>query len=295
LDAAAALLAHLSRARAKRGIEEGAVRVNGRARAKGATVSKGDVISITLGEIADADAPAIPMPDAPLVVRFESTSVLVVDKPPGQASAPLRPGETGTLANALVGRYPELAGVGYSPREPGLVHRLDTDTSGLVVVARSPAAFEALRAALKEERLEKSYLLICAEEGLAEEGTIAFPIANHPKDQRRVYPCVHPRDVMRYAPRPASTRFRVEKRASPWALVRAEVSKALRHQIRAHFGAIDHPLAGDVLYGGAEIRALGRHALHAARVAYDGGGNVELAFDVSSPLPKEMAALVERE
>jgi 23S rRNA pseudouridine1911/1915/1917 synthase len=295
LDKAAVELASLSRARAKRGIESGAVRVNGRVRPKGAVVSTGDVISVALGEIADANAPAVPEPDGTLIVRFESKAVLVVDKPAGQPSAPLRPGETGTLANALVGHYPELAGVGYSPREPGLVHRLDTDTTGLVVVARNAGAFEALKAALKEERLEKSYLLVCAEEGLADEGTIAFPIANHPKDQRRVYPCVHPRDVMRYAPRPATTRFRVEKRAAPWALVRAEVSRALRHQIRAHFAATGHPLAGDTLYGGAEVRALGRHALHAASVAWDGGGNAELAFEAHSPLPKEMAALVERE
>src|SRR5262249_31063569 len=132
---------------------------------------------------------------------------------------------------------------------------------------------------------------VCKSEGLPDEGTIEFPIANHPKDQRRVYPCIHPRDVMRYEPRQALTKYVVKQRGEPWALVEVDVSRALRHQIRAHFAAIEHPLAGDVLYGGAEVRALGRHALHASRIAFAGGDGVG-AFDVESPLPPAMAALV---
>jgi 23S rRNA pseudouridine1911/1915/1917 synthase len=97
---------------------------------------------------------------------------------------------------------------------------------------------------------------------------------------------------MRYAPRPAVTTYRVEKRVGPWALVRAEAARAVRHQLRAHFAAIEHPLAGDVLYGGAAVEGLSRHALHAARVSYDGGGDAALAFDVTSPLPDDMAKLV---
>ncbi|WP_394833243.1 RluA family pseudouridine synthase [Pendulispora rubella] len=295
LDRAAAQLASgLSRARLKRAIEAGAVRVNGRRKPKGAVVAKGDVISIDTSQVSDADSPAEPSPDAPLVVCFEGEGVLVVDKPAGQPTAPLRPGEVGSLANALVGRYPELAGVGYSAREPGLVHRLDTDTSGLVLAARSQEAFDVLRTALKEDRIDKRYLLLCASADLPDEGSIEFPIANHPKDQRRVYPCIHPRDVMRYAPRPASTSYRVIQRGTPWALVEVTVSRALRHQIRVHFAAIEHPLAGDVLYGGAEIRSLGRHALHASLISFAGGPGVA-EFNVTSKLPPAMAALVTSE
>lgn len=290
--AVVALVEGASRARVKRAIEDGAVSVNGRIVAKGGVVNEGDRIVVDEAAVRSGDAPCVPEPGAPLVVRHETPKLLVVDKPAGQPTAPLKADETGTLANALAGHHPELAGVGYSPREPGIVHRLDTETSGLVVVARDAEAFEALRDALQAEKIAKEYLLVCASESLPDQGTIEYPIANHPKDKRRVYPCIHPRDVMRYAPRPAVTTYRVEKRVGPWALVRAEAARAVRHQLRAHFAAIEHPLAGDVLYGGAPAGALERHALHAARVAYDGGGDPALAFDVSSPLPDDMAQLI---
>jgi 23S rRNA pseudouridine1911/1915/1917 synthase len=293
--ALAQLVPELSRARVRRAIELGVVRVNGRRLPKGGVVSRGDVLRIDVTSV--ADAAAVPTPEAPLHVLLETPQVVVVDKPPGQPTAPLRPGETGTLVNALLGRYPELvpkddAFVGHSAREPGVIHRLDTETSGAVVVARTAEAFDTLKGALKEGRLDKRYLLVCASEGLPDEGTIEYPLANHPKDQRRVYACVHPRDVMRYEPRPAATRYRVLQRTGAWALVEARIGKALRHQIRAHFAAIGHPLAGDELYGGPVIRALGRHALHAARVTWSGGGGVD-AFDVEVPLPKDMATLLE--
>lgn len=292
--AVVALFEGVSRARVKRAIEEGSVKVNGRVFAKGGVVTEGDVVSIDEAVVKSKETPCIAEPNAPLVVRHENAKVLVVDKPARQPTAPLRADETGTLANALAGHHPELVGIGYSPREPGIVHRLDTDTSGVVLVGKTPEAWAALRDALQAEKLVKEYLLVCAQEGLPDSGTIEHPIANHPKDKRRVYPCIHPRDVMRYAPRPATTRYRVEARVGEWALVRAEAARAIRHQLRAHFAAIDHPLAGDVLYGGRAVDGLSRHALHAAHVAWDGDGDAELAFDVTSPLPDDMAALVKQ-
>jgi 23S rRNA pseudouridine1911/1915/1917 synthase len=294
--AIAQLLPDLSRARVKRAIELGAVRVNGRRLPKGGSVAKGDAVRIDVGQV--ADSPAVATSEAPLRVVYASEQVVVVDKPASQPTAPLRPGETGTLVNAILGHYPELVPkdsesfIGHSSREPGIVHRLDTETSGAVVVARTSAAFETLKTALKEGRLDKRYLLVCASEGLPDEGTIEFPLASHPKDQRRVHPCVHPRDVTRYEPRPACTRYRVLERTGRWALVEARIGKALRHQIRAHLAAIGHPLAGDELYGGLVIRALGRHALHAAQVTYPGGEGID-PFEVTIPLPKDMASLLE--
>jgi 23S rRNA pseudouridine1911/1915/1917 synthase len=279
-----------SRARVKRAIDEGEVRLNGRRAPKGAVVTAGDVIALEDTALRSSSEACVPEPDAALDIRFETSAVLVVEKPAGQPTAPLRADEKGTLASALLGKYPELAGVGYSPLEPGIVHRLDTDTSGLVVVARTKAAFETLREALQSEQLQKEYLLICQSEGLPDDGIIEHPIANHPKDQKRVYPCVHPRDVMRYAPRPALTKFTVVKRAEPWALVRATAPRAVRHQLRAHFASIDHALAGDKLYG--VDGSIARHALHASRVAFEGAGQPELRFDVTSDLPADMQKLV---
>src|SRR5580700_4790857 len=164
--AVAALLPELSRARIKRAVELGAVRVNGRRMAKGGSVVVGDVVRIDVARVADV-APLI-TPDAPLRIAFENEQVVVVDKPAGQPAAPLRPGETGTLVNALLGRYAELVPdtvhgfFGHSEREPSIVHRLDTDTSGALLVARTAAAFGVLKAALKEGRLDKSYLLVCS-------------------------------------------------------------------------------------------------------------------------------------
>ncbi len=287
-----ALVEGASRARVKRALENAEVRVNGRVRAKGELVAAGDVITLEDAAMRSSNEAAVAAPEATLVVRYASDGVLIVDKPAGQPTAPQRAGETGTLANALVGHYPELAGIGYSPREPGIVHRLDTDTSGLVVVGRTAQAFEDLKEALQAERIQKEYLVICASEGLPDSGMIEHPIANHPKDKKRVYPCIHPRDVMRYAPRPALTKFEVVQRAGAWALVRATAPRAIRHQIRAHFASIGHPLAGDSLYGEPEQGAISRHALHASRVAFDGGSAPSLAFDVRSELPSDMSALL---
>ncbi|MCL2723572.1 MAG: RluA family pseudouridine synthase [Polyangiaceae bacterium] len=285
-----------SRARVKKAIEAGEVRVNGRILPKGGVVKTGDVISVDEVIAQRGTSPCVAEPDAPLSIRYELRELLIVDKPAGQPTAPLRDGETGTLANAILGHFPELLGVGYSAREPGIVHRLDTETSGLVVVARNAHAFDRLRQLLKDKKILKEYLLVCRSEDLPDEGTIEYPIANHPKDKKRVYPCMHPRDVIRYAPRPATTRYRVEERTEKWALVRAEAPRAIRHQIRVHFAAIEHPLAGDTLYGGEEVPGLERHALHAERVAYDGDEESDkgIAFDVVSPMPEDIAQLVRR-
>jgi 23S rRNA pseudouridine1911/1915/1917 synthase len=236
----------------------------------------------------------VPGPEVPLQVLLETPHVVVLDKPAGQPTAPIDPGERGTLANALVARYPEMATIGFSPREPGLCHRLDTGTSGLVLAARTEAAFVTLTRALKDGRLDKRYLVVCAAEDLPESGTIDIPLAPHPKDRRRVYACVHPRDVARLSPRPASTSYVKIRERGPWALVEVKAAKAARHQIRAHFAAIGHPLVGDALYGGPELPGAtpgARHALHAHHILWKGDATVPV-FAIESPLPADIAALV---
>lgn len=307
LDKALTILAQVSRSGAKALLESG-VRVNGRRAVKGSVVHTGDVLEIASGEEA-SDPNALPDHEVAIDVRLENERIVVVHKPPRLASAPLRGGELGTLANGLVARYPDIKGVGADPREPGLVHRLDTDTSGLVVVARSREAYEELKQALRDGKVQKRYLAIIApglgsnraasvssDGDLAERGTIDVPLAPHPKDKRRVFACVHPRDVARLEPRDARTEYVVKHRwttndGEARALVEATASRALRHQIRVHFAAIGAPLVGDGLYGGPSAPDLARHALHASFVGYPGGAVVP-AFFVDDPLPDDLQALV---
>ena len=307
LDKALTILAEVSRSGAKALLETG-VRVNGRRAVKGSVVHADDRIEITSDDD-ELDPRALPDPEVELDIRYESDSVLVLHKPPRLASAPLRGGERGTLANGVVARFPDISGVGADPREPGLVHRLDTDTSGLVVVARTQAAFDELKAALRDGKVEKHYLAIVApgagsgraasvtsDGELADRGSIDVPLAPHPKDKRRVFACVHPRDVARLGPRDARTDYKIVRRfespeGDPRALVDATAHKALRHQIRVHFAAVGAPLVGDGLYGGPSAPDLGRHALHASRVAYP-GGKVVKPFVVEAPLPEDLAALL---
>jgi 23S rRNA pseudouridine1911/1915/1917 synthase len=276
----------LGRKGARRLFEDGKIRINGRRPNKGDLAREGDQITIALPDTIGPDA--VPEPTAELAVRLATEHIAIVEKPPGQPTAPLRDGETGTLANALVGRFPEMAGIGYSPREPGLLHRLDTDTSGLLLAARTREAFDILSKALKSGTIEKKYLLVCLAEGLSSAGEIAIAIAHHPKDKKRMYACIHPRDVARYSPRPATTSFRVLSTSGEWALVEAKASAAIRHQIRVHMAAIEHPLASDALYDGPSVMGLGRHALHASYIGWKGDAVVP-AFEALSGLPRDLA------
>jgi 23S rRNA pseudouridine1911/1915/1917 synthase len=280
-----AVVPGLGRKGARRLFEEGRVRINGKRPRKGDLARQGDQVVIAMPDTRGPNA--VPESTAHLVVRLETAQAVVVEKPAGQPTAPVEDGETGTLANALVGHYPEMEKVGYSPREPGLVHRLDTDTSGLVLAARSEPAFEVLSKGLKAGAVEKRYLLICHASGLASSGEIGIPIAHHPKDQKRMYACLHPRDVARYRPRQATTTFRVLRTAGEWALVEARAGVAIRHQLRVHFAAMGHPLAGDTLYGGPIAAGLSRHALHASYVGWRGDAVVP-ALEAHSPLPADL-------
>ncbi len=307
LDKALTVLAQVSRSGAK-ALLEGGVRVNGRRAVKGSVVHTGDLLEIASGD-EQSDPHALPDPEVVLDVRLETEHLAIIHKAPRLAAAPLRGGERGTLANGVVARYPETNDVGSDPREPGLVHRLDTDTSGLVMIARSKPAFEELKTALREGRIEKRYLAIVAPGAgshraasvsatgeLADKGTIDIPVAPHPKDKRRVFACVHQRDIARLSPRDATTEYKVLQRwetpdGEQRALIEATAWRALRHQIRVHFAAIGAPLVGDGLYGGPSAPELGRHALHASRVGYQ-GGKVVAGFFVDAPLPEDLRALV---
>lgn len=279
----------MSRAKARRMIEDGMVRVNGRRARKGVRLAAGD--RVELEEMpTPADFPAVPDPTLPLVVRYEDAHLVIVDKPAGLPTHPLRPDERKTLASALLARYPEMANVGYAQREPGILHRLDNDTSGLVVAARSARAFDALRAILATGAMDKRYAALVA--GKVEPMVIDAPIAPHPSDPRRVHACLDPLDRRRAKARPAETEIlRSDPVGASHSLLEVRASVAVRHQIRAHLAAIGHPLVGDWLYGGPAFPSLERHFLHASRLRFEHPIERE-QLDVGSPLPDELTAVL---
>lgn len=263
--------------------ERGLVRVQGRPVAKGYRLTQGQVLTVCKSL---AFARAQPDLRAPLRVVLQRDDLVIVDKPAGQPCAPLRPEQLGTVANALLARYPEMAHVGYGPLEPGIVHRIDNNTSGLVIAARTSDSFAHLVAALRGEKIEKNYLLVCAKQGLATQGIIEFPLANTAKRAVAVRQRGDVDDRKNAQAKPARTEYRVLRCYGPFALVLVHAPKALRHQIRAHFAAIDHPLVGDVLYGSKHVE-LPRHALHAHTIRYE-GDSVIAPFQAVSALPRDM-------
>jgi 23S rRNA pseudouridine1911/1915/1917 synthase len=261
----------------------GRVKVDGRTTRAADPVTAGAVI-----ELEPFDEAALPDSALPLDVRLETSSIVVVNKRAGEPSAPLRPGELGTLANALVARYPEVAGIGTRPREPGLVHRLDTETSGLVVACRTADAFRRLSGALRAGRLEKRYLAIAADTELTGEGSVDRPLAPDPRRRARVHTVTA--GASGYA-RPSLTHYRVLERRGSLVLVELRMSRGFRHQIRAHLTELGAPLVGDLLYGGRPWpEHPGRHALHASYVAWAGDATLD-GFEVEAEMPDDMREL----
>ncbi len=254
----------LSRGRARALIEAGGVRVGGRLVRKGCILSVGDRITIEILP-GTSDFHALPDPDLPLAVLVETDDFVVVDKPAGVPSHPLREDERGTLAGALVARYPEMREVGYSRREPGIVHRLDTDTSGVMLAARNPEAFRSLREQLQAGKIEKRYLARCVGMVAAPQ-VIETPIANDPRDRRKVRACFDAREAKRLGAQPATTEVLASWPAMHGSLVEVRANRARRHQVRVHLASIGHPLLGDTLYGGPRLENPDHHLLHALTI-----------------------------
>jgi 23S rRNA pseudouridine1911/1915/1917 synthase len=279
----AAHLPALSRRVVRRVIAEGAVRVNGRRAAKGLRLQAGD--RVTLPDLPDR---LIPAPELALHVVHEDADLVALEKPGGLPAHALDPRQRATAAAFLLARYPEMAAVG-DPLAPGLVHRLDTGTSGLLLAARHAGAHSALRAALRAHRVEKRYLAVVAGSGAGLGATsITMPLAHDPRDRRRMMPAVP--EARAWA---AETRLAMLRRGTERSLVEAIIQTGVTHQVRVHLAAAGHPVVGDTLYGGppADLPP-GRHALHATGLELphprDGRRLV-----LTSPLPAELARLVE--
>jgi 23S rRNA pseudouridine1911/1915/1917 synthase len=246
-----------SRAAAQRLIDDGAVTVDGERRSKGHRVGAGQLVVADLEEGHPADEGAA---EVPYLIVYEDEHVLVVDKPPGVVVHPA-PGHRGpSLAQALAGR----AAGGSEPERAGVVHRLDRDTSGLLVLARSEEAHAALRRMMRAREVRREYLALVAGSPDADSGTIDAPLG---RDRVRRATVSGSTD----RPRAAVTHFRVLERLARTTLLEVRLETGRTHQIRAHLAAIGHAVCGDPQYHGGECGrrlGLGRQFLHSARLMF---------------------------
>lgn len=285
----------LSRARVKAMIEGGQVRLDGRRARKGDAVNPGQTVEL-LAPPPPRDFDPIADSSIALTVLYEDADVVVIDKPSGMPTHPLQPTELGTAANAIIAKYPECAGVGFARREPGLLHRLDTDTSGALIVARNQKAFDALRNASRDGTVHKRYLAL-VEGSVPAEGRVDYPLVPHRKDPRRVE-AVTPHVRLRAGTRTfdAHTRYKptrtIRTKDAAFTLVEVEVETAFRHQVRVHLATVGHPLYADSLYKGPPAAAnvrLDRHFLHASEVSFAHPSDGRIVT-VKSPLPNDLSA-----
>ena len=284
-------VAGTTRARCRRLIEDGAVRVNGRRARKGQLLDAGDRVEVAGPLPTDAALHPVPEPDRPLEVVHADAHLVVVVKPAGTRTQPLRAGEHGTVASALVARFPDCADAAPDPRDAGLAQRLDLGTSGILVAARTRAAWEQLRAAFREGEVEKLYLALVT-------GTPPGPLTVEaaigpcPGDRRRVVASTDPAAAARPGTLPARTEVEVVRPLAGAALVRARTRTGRRHQIRAHLAAAGYPLLGDQLYGGVvDATAVAGYFLHAAQVTLPHPADRRLVT-FTAPLPDEFARAV---
>lgn len=259
----------LSRAQTRRLLDRGVVAVGGRtvgAGAKGVALAAGETVAVA-PFARPGDERVRPEPEAPLRVVAEGPGWVAVDKPAGVPVHPLREDETGTLANALVARHPEMQGVGEGGLRSGVVHRLDVDTSGVMLFATGAAAWRRLRTAFAEHRVEKEYraLVLGRVEG---GGAVELPLLLARHRPARVRVATDEEALRARGVWAASLSWTVEERFPRATLVSIRPRTGFLHQIRATFAHLGHPVAGDRTYG-PERDPLGaaRHLLHAARVA----------------------------
>lgn len=266
-----------SRSRAQRLIEAGRVRVDGVMRPKRHVVSAGETI-----EVSDVEAPASAPSEGPTAefgVAYEDDALLVVDKPAGLVVHPAAGHREGTLSQALAAR-------GVLAERGGLVHRLDRDTSGLLLVAKDEPTLRTLQEELRARRVEREYLALVEGRPPARTGTIDAPIGRDRRDRTR-----HSTETD--SPREAVTHFAVERALPATTLLRVRLETGRTHQIRVHLKAIGHPVVGDREYGGRLTLGLERQFLHAVRLAFDHPVGGERA-EVESALPEELARALER-
>ena len=289
-------LPDLSRSRVRRLIDSADVTLNGRPAKAGAMLRAGDTVRVNIPD----PEPATPVAQAiPLTVVYEDADLAVIDKPPGMVVHPGAGAPDGTMVNALLARDGTLSAVGGVFR-PGIVHRLDKDTSGLIVVARNDASHRALSAALAERTMSRVYWALALRRFRAAAGEVEAPIGRHPGARTRMAVVDHGRRAL--------TRWKVLEQMGGVALVECRLATGRTHQIRVHLAHINHPVLGDATYGGAAavaaqcapahdtalralLRGVARQMLHARELAFAHPRTGEPMRFVAEP-PADFASLL---
>lgn len=284
--------AGLSRSQARRLIDGGEALVDGRPARASYRLRPGERVSLHRPPPAPA---GIVAEDIPLDIRYEDDAVLVVDKPAGMVVHPAAGNSRGTLVNALQFHCGRLSSVGGLMR-PGIVHRLDKGTSGLMVIAKTDEAHRHLSEQFKKRRVSKHYTVLVHGDLREDEGVIDAPVGRHPVERKKM-------STASRRGKAALTRWRVLERYGDCTLLEVQIETGRTHQIRVHLGAMGHPVVGDAVYGGskraadrpalpAALKRLARQALHAGRLSFlhPLTGRV-MSFE--SPLPADMAEVID--
>ncbi|MGH8012139.1 MAG: RluA family pseudouridine synthase [Candidatus Binataceae bacterium] len=280
-----------SRRSARDLIAQGEVLLNGQRCRKSAIVGQHDHV-----EVAAHPTTCAIVPDGEVTVLYEGRNVLVVDKPPLMPCHPIRAGETGTVINAAVARYPEVAAAGNNPLEGGLVHRLDNGTSGALMIARDAATLTMMRADIRDGRTSRIYEALIVGTLMAPI-EIARPIAHSPKNRRKMV-ALNPDSsggrMLASVARAAATVIEPLEQVGGFTHVTVKPRTGRRHQIRVHMASEGFPLAGDQLYGGPPLEGLaeGRFWLHLAELEFITPQNERVR--VSAPLASDLRAVLKR-
>ncbi len=273
----------LTRSQATRLIESGEVAVNGRAVSKSYKLAGGEGIAVTLPEPEPVEA--VPQ-DIPLDVVYEDADVIVVNKPSGMVVHPAPGHPDGTLVNALLYHCAgTLSGIGGALR-PGIVHRIDRDTSGLIIAAKNDAAHQYLSAQLADHTLARTYECIVVGKLREDRGTVDAPIARHPADRKRMAVVAGGREAV--------THWEVIARYPGYTHVRCRLETGRTHQIRVHMAYIGHPILGDTVYGAKkEVPGLTGQCLHAVGLRFLHPRTHEVV-ELSCPLPDEFTRMLQK-
>ena len=269
----------ISRAQLQRLIKTGFVKVNGHLSKASASLEPGAVVAIT---IPDPKPTNLLAQNIPLNVVYQDNEILVIDKRAGMVVHPAAGHMDGTLVNAIIHMCPDLKGIGGELR-PGIIHRLDKDTSGLIVVAKTENAHNNISLQIRQRTIVKQYIALGLGYVQPLEGVIDAPIGRDRNNRKRM--------AIVEGGRESRTKYKVLKQPKGYSLLEIRPETGRTHQIRVHFASIGHPLAGDTVYGGRTI-GLGRHFLHANRLGFCLPGTDKYT-EFEAPLPEDLRLFLE--